>query len=78
MFRANLLSEAEASELVAWWRQEFDKAQAPGFTFCAGPGLFLRGVEATRQHVAWADIPAELVEQWSEQLVPAAAESPAA
>lgn len=61
---AGLLTEGERAELLTWWRQEFDKAQAPGFTFCAGPGIFLRGVEATHQHYRWADIPAELVKQW--------------
>ena len=67
MFRARVLSEDERAELVAWWRQEFDKAQAPGFTFCAGPGNFVKGADARREHYRWADVPLELVKEWTTQ-----------
>ena len=67
LFRAGVLSEDERAELVAWWRQEFDKAQAPGFTFCAGPGNFVKGADARREHYRWADVPLELVKEWTTQ-----------
>ena len=47
-------------------RAEFDRCHAPDFTYCGGPGLFLRGREAARQaHLEWADVPASLIPQWS-------------
>jgi hypothetical protein len=77
LYQAGLLGEDERRELMAWWREQYLQAHAPGFTFCQGPGLFLRGIEARREHLKWADIPAELVEAWSaEQLATAAAEHP--
>ena len=69
LYAAGLLTADARRELLAWWRQEFETAQQDGFTFCQGPGLFLRGIEARRAHFAWADVPAELVEQWSAEQV---------
>ena len=65
LFEAGLLEPEEAAALVASWRAEFDRCHAPDFTYCGGPGLFLRGREAARRHLEWADVPASLIPQWS-------------
>ena len=64
LFEAGALTEEEAAELVACWRQQFERAQRPDFFFCEGPGLFFRGEAARRRHYAWADIPDRLVKKW--------------
>jgi hypothetical protein len=64
LYGAGLLAEPESAELVAWWREQFERAQRPDFFFCRGPGSFLRGSAARREHFRWADIPAELVKKW--------------
>jgi hypothetical protein len=65
LFEHGRLDEAECAELVAWWRQEFERTQERGFQLCLGPGRFLKGASARRQHYRWADIPRELLSQWS-------------
>jgi hypothetical protein len=77
LYTAGLLAEQEQAELLTWWRQEFEKAQAPNFWFCQGPGRFLEGTDARREHLRWADVPAELVEQWSAEFLETVAEHPA-
>jgi hypothetical protein len=52
LYKAGLLTEQERDELVAWWRAEFEKVQR-------------LDDEARRKHYRWADIPHELVRQWS-------------
>ena len=64
LFEAGALTEEEAAELVAFWRQQFERAQKPDFFFCEGPGRFFRGAAARRRHYAWADIPDRLVKEW--------------
>jgi hypothetical protein len=63
LYRAGLLDEAEAREVVTEWRQEFEKAWRPDFVVHSG-GRILKGETARARHFAWADIPAELVEAW--------------
>jgi hypothetical protein len=67
LYQAGLLGEEELRELVAWWRQAFEKAQAPDFWLCLGPGRALKGVPARRAHYRWADIPRELLLQWTRE-----------
>jgi hypothetical protein len=69
LFEANLLSESEKAELLVYWRHEFDRANAPGFTHCAGPGKFLSGPQAREAHYRWADVPPTLIEEWSAELL---------
>jgi hypothetical protein len=65
LFGARLLSEEESRELLTWWREQFERAQRSDFFFCSGPGSFLHGPAARREHFRWADIPTELVKKWS-------------
>jgi hypothetical protein len=65
LYEADLLSESEKAELLAYWRCEFDRASAVGFSTCVGPGKFLAGDEAFEAHMRWADVPPALVEEWS-------------
>jgi hypothetical protein len=69
---AGLLSEPEMAELLTFWRAEFDRAHRPDFFVCLGPGEFLHGARARREHCRWADIPAPLVKQWTAERVAAA------
>jgi hypothetical protein len=65
LYEAGLLTEPERVELVAWWRQEFERAWDPHFFFCDGPGRFFEGAVARRKHYDWADIPRALVREWT-------------
>jgi len=65
LYAAGALAEAERAELLAYWRAQFDRASAPGFVHCEGPGKLLHGAAARREHFRWADIPRALVEAWS-------------
>ena len=38
LYEAGLLVEAERAELLAYWREEFDRAHGPDFFCCMGPG----------------------------------------
>ena len=70
LYEAGLLGEQEREQLVAEWREEYERAQAPGFGFCAGMrpdgsgALWLTGQAAREAHHAWADIPTSLIAQW--------------
>jgi hypothetical protein len=67
LFEANLLEPEERAALGDWWREEFAKAWEPHFFHCDGPGRLFEGAVARRKHYAWADIPNELVKQWTAQ-----------
>jgi hypothetical protein len=67
LYEAGLLGEEERRELVAEWRQAFERAQAPDFWFCLGPGRSLEGATARRQHYKWADIPRSLRLRWTRE-----------
>ena len=60
LWAAGLLGAAEARELEASWREEFDRSLAPDFTF-----LGLTGREAHIAHLVFHDVPAALAEQWA-------------
>jgi hypothetical protein len=67
LYEADLLGEQERAELERAWRREFERSWRPGFFHCEGPGLIFRGAAARRAHYDWADIPAALVEAWTEE-----------
>jgi hypothetical protein len=64
LWRAGVLSEEEKLRLEVEWRQEFDHAWEPGFVEYENSEM-IQGVRARRLHFEWADIPHELVEQWT-------------
>ena len=64
----NVLSEAERAELERKWRHEFDRCwDDPHFFHCAGPDKNFTGDEARVRHLAWADVPPELVYKWLDE-----------
>jgi hypothetical protein len=67
LYENGLLTEEEARELEGYWREEFERTYRPEFFFCAGPGEIYRGEAARRKHFEWADVPAVLVERWTEE-----------
>jgi hypothetical protein len=66
LYEHGVLDEAECAELLRFWRREFEQDRAPGFSLNDGEQI-LRGARARAAHLAWADIPAGLVEEWSEE-----------
>jgi hypothetical protein len=64
LWEAGLLAEAERTELLAFWREEFDRACAPGFSECKSQGSVLYGTTARRSRWRWADIPRSLLLAW--------------
>lgn len=74
LYEAGLLAESEVAELVAWWREQFERAQDPKFMFCIGfakPGdrvaTWLAGPPARKAHYRWSGIPKALVREWMAQ-----------
>jgi hypothetical protein len=70
---ANVLTPEEKAQLERQWHKDFEKAHSPTFSFCLGPDHFLKGEAAKRAHLAWADVPLELVRQWKKEKPPSAA-----
>jgi hypothetical protein len=64
LWRAGALGEDKRLRIEARWRQEFDRAQEPGFVEYEDSQM-VEGVRARRLHYEWADIPHELAEQWT-------------
>jgi hypothetical protein len=65
LYEAGLLGEEEKRELVADWREAFERAQRPDAWICCGPGKFLKG-GAARRMICWdAGVPHALVRQWT-------------
>jgi hypothetical protein len=67
LFEAGLLTEAESAELLADWREQFERAYRPNFFHCDGPGRLFSGAIARRKHFEWADIPKPLIRRWTEE-----------
>ena len=72
LFEAGLLTEGGIAELMARWREDFERAQAPGFTYCAGfarpsdtTATWLEGEPAKRAHLKWAAVPRSLIRKWT-------------
>jgi hypothetical protein len=65
LYEMGVLSDEERAKLERWWREQFDRAWRPGFFHCEGPARFFAGANGRRRHFAWADIPRELLQQWS-------------
>jgi hypothetical protein len=63
LWRAGILSAEEKHLLETEWRQEFERAWAPGFVEYENSRM-VKGVRARRLHFEWADIPAELRQRW--------------
>jgi hypothetical protein len=56
LWRVGAFTEAERLELEQTWRRDFDDAQR------------LNGADARRKHLAWADVPRELIKKWNAEL----------
>src|SRR5262249_23096876 len=73
LWEHRLLYEVEAAALEKRWREHFDRAQAPDFSYCAGHdpkrncAVGINGDEARRAWYAWAGIPRALIRRWSKQ-----------
>jgi hypothetical protein len=66
LFEHDLLDAAERAELLAYWREEFERSWSRDFFFCDGPGEFYEGAAARRKHFAHCDIPTTLIELWTQ------------
>jgi hypothetical protein len=72
LYQAGLLGEEEAASLVNEWRQDFERAQEPGFMYCAGfakpsdtVATWLSGEAARKAHLKWAGVPHTLIRKWT-------------
>jgi len=66
LFDHDALGEEERVELLAFWRQEFERAyDDPDFSYTAAPGEILHGTAARKAHLDWADVPHSLRRRWS-------------
>jgi hypothetical protein len=72
LFEAGLLTESEVAELMACWREAFERAQEPRFMYCTGftkPGdttaTWLEGEPAKKAHLKWAGVPRALIRKWT-------------
>jgi len=63
LFEMAELTETELAELMPEWREEYEKANEPNFSYCTGHG-WLRGEAAKRAQYRWAGIPRALVKKW--------------
>ena len=52
---ANLITETERAELLAYWRREFDRLMDPAFGDMA----------ACETHIQYCDLPRSLVKRWT-------------
>ena len=82
LYEAGLLDVDEAAALVAYWREEFERAHAPGFAVCMGMGdgpkggaIWLRGAQARQAHFEWCDLPKSLLDRWTAERKAAAVPS---
>jgi hypothetical protein len=57
------LDGAELEAVTANWRQAYEHALEPAFSYNTGDG-WLEGAAARGAHYRWAGIPRELVKQW--------------
>ena len=67
LYEMGVLAPEERAELERWWRGQFERAQAPDFWLCLGPGRFLEDAPARRAHYKWADVPRELLKEWTRE-----------
>jgi len=58
----DLLTPEERSELEAYWREEFDKTQTPGF-WCYHEGKIVTGIEAPQRHWIFIDLPPKFLDR---------------
>ena len=63
LFKMAELTETELAELMPEWREDYEKANEPNFSYCTGDG-WLRGEAAKRAQYSWAGIPPALVKKW--------------
>ena len=71
LYEANLLGARERADLLAHWREQFDRAGPGDFSHCLGvlPGTttaaWLHGDAARNRHYEWAGIPDSLIKRWT-------------
>jgi len=63
LFKMAELTETELAELMPEWREDYEKANEPNFSYCTGDG-WLRGEAAKRAQYRWAGIPRALIRKW--------------
>jgi hypothetical protein len=70
LYEIGELRPDEIEALLPLWRTHYDRAQAPGFSYCSGydtaqrSGVWLKGAAARRALYKWAGIPPDVVKRW--------------
>jgi hypothetical protein len=57
------LAGRELDQVMRDWRQAYEHALGPGFSYNSGGG-WLEGAAARRAHYRWAGIPPDLARKW--------------
>jgi hypothetical protein len=64
----------ELKYLLEFWRENYERAQEPGYSYCIGhknPGdnfaSWLEGLAAQKALYRWAGIPAAIIRQWDKE-----------
>jgi hypothetical protein len=58
------LTDAEVAEVMPQWRDRYEQAIEPGFSYLASGGVRLNGLEAKQAFYRWAGIPPAIVREW--------------
>jgi hypothetical protein len=69
LYVEGLLTETEQADLLAYWREEFEKANAPDFVYHWN-GRVLHGAVARRQHYQHIDLPLEEAVAYPRKIAP--------
>jgi hypothetical protein len=65
LYEMGVLEPVEAAELVARWREEFQRAHRRGFFVSLDDDKFVEGARTRAEHFRCCDLPASLIQQWT-------------
>jgi hypothetical protein len=66
LYEMGELTEAEIAELMPRWRERYEQAHSPNFSYCTG-NSWLKGDAAKQALYRWAGIPPAIVRQWDDE-----------
>jgi hypothetical protein len=64
LYEMGEFGEAEVAELMPQWRERYEQAIEPGFSYLARDSVRLTGLEAKQAFYRWAGIPPAIVRQF--------------
>jgi hypothetical protein len=64
LYERGLLTKDEIDQLMPFWREWYNKAQAPDYSYYASGGKWLDGDEARKARYRWAGMPTDIVKRF--------------